>query len=272
MILYFSATVAETIDTIPAVVPDTIVPEVIDSVIPEVIDTVIPVVMDTIVPVVEDTIVPEPVDTVVPEQTEAIEHEEQLRRLRSGVFRPYSEYVPYTQDMVLSEDTNAIYLHFDVGVSKIVEDYMHNDEILDSIMTIMAEYMSDDNIEIRLIQIVGMASFDGSLQGNERLARNRAIALRDYIKSEYALPDSLFAVCNGGEGWSELRWHINQREFDGKEAVLKIIDTEPNLDIRERKIKQLDNGNVYKYLKQNVTRFQRNAGNLIVFYEEKNNN
>ena len=261
-----------------------------DSVFVEPMDTVIPIIIeDTIVPVVEDTvvtvdtIVPKPVDTIVPAPVvvepeevapvvdiQEVEHEDQMQRLRRGAFRPYSEYVPYTRDMVLSEDTDAIYVHFDVGQSVIIPDYMHNDEILDSIMTIMAEYMSDDSLQIRLIQIVGMASFDGTLQGNERLAQKRARALRNYIQSEYALPDSLFRMCNGGEGWAELRWHVEQREFEGKEDVLRLIETEPNLDLRERKIKQLRGGKVYAYLKEHVTRFQRNAGNLIVFYEERN--
>ncbi len=260
---------------------DTIVPEPVDTVIPEPIDTIVPESVDTVIPEPIDTIVSEPVDTIVSEPVdtvpvvpvvvdiETVEHEEQMQRLREGAFRPYSEYVPYTRDMVLSEDTNAIYLHFDVGVSKIVPDYMRNDEIMDSIMTILAEYLSNDTIEIRLIQIVGMASFDGTLAGNERLAQNRALALRNYIRSEYALPDSLFAICNGGEGWSELRWHAAKREFEGKDELLRIIETEKNLDLRERKIKQLHGGKVYKYLKENVTRFQRNAGNIIVFYEPK---
>lgn len=211
---------------------------------------------------------PVPIDTVPVDTTES-ELVEEIQRIRRGLFRPISEYEPYTTDMVLSKDPNAVYIHFDVGRSKFDMDYMHNDEILDSIISVMDEYMNDTTIEIRFIQIIGMASFDGKMQGNLRLAENRALALRDYIRKKYTLPNSMFVIANGGEGWSELRWHIEQRDFEGKEEVLHIIDTEADLDRREQRIKQLHGGKTWQYLKENVTRYQRNSGNVMVFYEEK---
>ena len=246
--------------------------QVADTVSVPVVDTVVVTHSDTLrverimrpVPVVADTTpAPEPVDSA------ELEHEEQLRRLRKGVFRPIDEYVPYTRDMVLSSDPNAVYIHFDVGKSVIDLNYMHNDELLDSIMSVMTEYVQDTAIEIKLIQIVGMASFDGKLAGNERLAQNRAIALRNYIQKEYPLPDSLFVVCNGGEGWAEFGWHMEKYEFEGKDEVRNLMQTEHDLDKREMLIKRLRKGKTYTFLKTNVTKFQRNSGNIIVFYDVK---
>ena len=244
-----------------------IVIEVIDTVEVPVVDTVVITHHDTTVvrPVARPKPVVVPAPVVEPEE----EEDDELRRLRKGVFRPYDEYVPYTRDMVLSEDPNAIYIHFDVSKSAIDLNYMNNQVLLDSIVSIMEEFVMDKTIDIKLIQIVGMASFDGKEAGNERLAQNRALALQAYLQNEFDLPDSLFVVCNGGEGWSEFNWHMERREFKGKDDVRRLMQTEQDLDKREMMIKRLRNGSVYQYLKKNVLMFQRNSGNIKVFYDVK---
>jgi outer membrane protein OmpA-like peptidoglycan-associated protein len=247
---------------------------VADSVRMAVVDTVVVTHSDTLI--VEPFVKPAPVVVTEPEpvpveavDSAALEHEQEMQRIRRGVFRPYDEYVPYTRDMVLSSDPDAVYIHFDLSRSIIDRSYMHNDELLDSIMSFMDEYIRDTTIQIRLIRIVGMASFDGKLAGNERLAQNRALALQNYIQKRYPLPDSLFVLGNGGEGWSELKWHLDKYEFEGKEDVLRLIETEADLDRREMLIKRLRKGKVYEFLKEHVTKYQRNSGNLIVYYDIK---
>ena len=243
-----------------------IVVTVVDTVDVAVVDTVVVTHLDTLVvrPVVRPSVVAVPVEEPV-----ETEDDDELRRLRSGVFRPIEEYVPYTREMVLSSDPNAIYIHFDVGKSDIDMHYMNNRALLDSIVSIMEEYVYDSDLEIKLIQIVGMASFDGREAGNERLAQNRALALRNHIQQNIDLPDSLFIICNGGEGWAEFEWHMERHEFAGKDNVRKLLRTEQDPDKREQMIKRLRNGSVYQFLKKNVLMFQRNSGNIKVFYDTK---
>lgn len=81
------------------------------------------------------------------------------------------------------------------------------------------------------------------------------------------MPDSLFECANGGEAWTELRDQIEELQFEGRDEVLRIIDTEPNLDRREARIKQLNGRRTYNYLKKHVLIDQRNSGYLQIYYD-----
>jgi len=271
-------------DTVLAVV-DTVVPEPVDTVVPEPVDTVVPEPVDTVVPVVVpvdtvlavvDTVVPEPVDTVVPEPVvvEPVEPEKdiqsaEMQRLRSALLRDESEYVPYNTSMALSADPRNTFVYFPVDVAKLDRNFIENDKLMDSIMFIIGDALRDTLLEITRIQIVGYASFDGRLAYNIGLAENRAKTIKEYIQSLFGLGDDQFAVCNGGESWAELRYKLEEVEFEGKDEVLRIIDTEPDLEMREKKIKALHGGATYRYMRDELKKIMRNLGCITVFCKEK---
>ncbi len=114
---------------------------------------------------------------------------------------------------------------------------------------------------------MGYASFDGRQAYNERLAGSRAEAIKDYMQSVYALPDSLFEVYNGGESWAELRYQLPRVEFEGRDEVINIIDTQEDGDIRERMIKQLAGGKTYRYMREELKKILRNLGCITIYYE-----
>jgi len=192
---------------------------------------------------------------------------DQMRRLRSSLLRSEEYYEPYTTDMALSADPRNVFLFFDVNVTKMDRKYLRNDLLMDSIMTILGEAWEDSTIRITRIQIVGYASFDGRVSYNEKLAAGRANTIKTYMQSLYPLPDSLFAVCNGGESWAELRYQLAKVEFEGRDEVLAIIDTEPDPDKRETLIKQLHGGATYRYMRDELKRILRNLGCITVYCE-----
>ena len=51
--------------------------------------------------------------------------------------------------------------------------------------------------------------------------------------------------------------------------MLRIIDTETDVDRRERLLKQLDGGRAYRYLADNVLSDQRNSGYIAICYDYK---
>ena len=156
-----------------------------------------------------------------------------MYRLRSRLLRDEEAYEPYDMNTALSADPRNVFIFFDVNVTKMDRSFIQNDMLMDSIMHILGEALADTTIRVTHIQIVGFASFDGRQSYNNWLAGSRAATIKDYMQSNYpALHDSVFAVCNGGESWAELRYGLQKVEFEGRDEVLQIIDTEPDADKR----------------------------------------
>lgn len=203
------------------------------------------------------------------DKQDEIAHLDQMSRLRSAVLRPLSEFTPYDPEAPVTSEPNSIYMHFDVNSTDVDRTFIHNDELLDSIMTIIAEAIEDSTIEIKLIKIIGMASFDGSQKNNERLGAIRAEALHDYVQERFGFDKNMFRVYNGGECWAELRWYLDYEQFEGKHDILCIIDQVLDYDLRERFIKQHNNGRTYEYMRTHFKRYLRNLGSITVYYERK---
>lgn len=192
-------------------------------------------------------------------------------RLNSPVLHPYSEYRPYSTDIAVSRDSDALYVYFEKDSSVIAREFDRNGLIMDSIVYLVSELMKDSLSEMKLIQIVGFASFDGPTKKNQVLAQNRAQALKDYIQAHVDVPDSLFEVNNGGEAWAELEWVVEQSDYQLKDQVLKIIREEPNPYKREVKLKEMNHGRTYAYLKEFLLRKFRNSGYIRVYFDKREN-
>lgn len=249
---------------------------VIDTVLVVSRDTLIPApVSDTLVRVIRDTVityteVPVPVDTV-PAEPAMDTHSEEMQKLRAGVFRDDSEYTPYDINTALSADPRNVFLHFETNVTFLDRSFFENAKMLDSIAYLIGDAIDDPTLEITHIQIVGFASFDGKLAYNERLAGSRAKSIKDYLQERYPeLDDSYFAVCNGGESWAELKYHFSQDDHEGMDEVVRLIDTEPDLDKREALIRKVKGGaTYYNYIRKEYRPILRNLGCIMVYVKPK---
>ena len=193
-----------------------------------------------------------------------------MRRLRSRLLRSEDEYEPYDASMALSADSRNVFLFFEVDVTKLDRSFIRNNLLMDSIMTILGEATSDPHIRISHIRIVGFASFDGRMNYNIGLAGSRAQTIKQYMQGEFPqLHDSIFDVCNGGESWAELRYQLQSVEFDGRDEVLHIIDTEPDADKREVLIKKLNGGKTYVYMRDELRHIMRNLGCITIYCDTK---
>ena len=178
-----------------------------------------------------------------------------------------SHYRPYDPTRVLRKEKGALYVHFPVGKSRLREDFRGNDSTLRRIVDITRAVMADSVSTVKLIQIVGLASVEGPRPLNQRLAGQRAEALKRYVQERVDVPDSLFECVNGGEAWTELRDQVADGDFPGREELLRIIDSEPDADKRERLMRQSRGGDTYAYLRDNVLADQRNSGYVRVYYD-----
>ena len=180
---------------------------------------------------------------------------------------PEYEYGPFDPTIPLSADKRNVFVYFDVDETKMDPDFFKNANIMDNVMRVIGETLEDPNLRITHIRIVGFASFDGSIAHNNNLAKNRAATIKKYIQSQYTIDDKVFDVVNGGESWTELQYNLDLVDFEGREDVQSIIESEQNADNREKQIKQLKEGDTYRHLRDNQKPILRNLGCITIFCE-----
>ncbi|MBQ8098761.1 MAG: hypothetical protein IJ244_04490 [Bacteroidaceae bacterium] len=184
------------------------------------------------------------------------------------VLEHISRYRPYDHTRILRKEKGALYVHFSLDKIDLRRDFRDNASTLDRIIDITRQIMADTTSSVKKIQIIGFASIEGSVKHNEYLGQGRAEALRNYVVRELHLPDEMFDVYNGAEAWTEFRDQlIDEPYFEGRDEAIRIIDTEPNLDRRELRLKQLNGGRTYRYIKQNILADQRNSGYIRIYWD-----
>lgn len=109
-----------------------------------------------------------------------------------------SNYQPYDAKI---RRKGALNVHFPLGKTTLLHDFMGNAPTLDRICDITRQIMADTTSSVKLIQLVGLASPEGSVTLNNRLADGRVKALRQYIVDNVSDTRGIeFEMVNGGEG------------------------------------------------------------------------
>ncbi|MBQ8152246.1 MAG: DUF3575 domain-containing protein [Prevotella sp.] len=194
------------------------------------------------------------------------------------VLADISEYKPYDRSQVLRRDNRAMFVYFPMAKTDIQPEWRGNQQTLDQIVEATKRLLALEDTQLRKIQIVGLASFDGGMKLNERIAQGRAEALKKYIQDRLNVSDDQFDVAYGGEDWADFRDQIEEEMASNSskaaelQKVLEIIDSEPNLARRENKIRKLRGGHTYQYIKEHHLDDQRNSGYLRVYYDYQGQN
>lgn len=187
------------------------------------------------------------------------------------VLAEYKDYRPYDNTRILRKEKGALFVHFGLDSYELQHDFRDNAQTLDRIVDITRQIMADTASNVRLIQIIGLASIEGTVSHNEQLADRRAVALKDYIQQRVATPDSIYELANGGEAWTELRDQLSdalaQQPSADLQAAIDIIDSEQNLTRREQRLRQLNGGRIYRYIHEDLLPQQRNSGYLRIYFD-----
>ena len=198
------------------------------------------------------------------------------------VLRPMRDYQPYTPDRVLRKEEGALYVFFELDKSVLKRSFTEggysrdNGPVLDEIMDITEQILADTTSRVSCIQIIGLASIEGPVDRNVRLSSNRALALQKYIQERLPVKDELFELIKGGEAWTELRDQLNDLYLaggseglsqDDLRKVLEIIDSNADVNQKERQLKRLNGGKVYKVLLPTILHDQRNSGYVRIYFD-----
>lgn len=136
----------------------------------------------------------------------------------------------------------SAFLDFPVNQTVIRPEYRKNPSEL---ATINQTIESVKRADIVHINIHGYASPEGSYANNERLAKGRSEALKQYIIKKYHLDDSLFSVQSTPEDWAGFEKLAQGSDIEKKEQIMAIIRSSEKEDAKEAQLKALNAPYIY---------------------------
>ena len=134
------------------------------------------------------------------------------------------------------------FIDFVQGKTAVVETYHSNAAELAKIRAGVDSVRIDPDITLNGISLKGFASPEGPYALNERLAKGRTEAIRNYVRDIYRLDNKLFTTISVPENWVGLREYVAASDLPHKAEILAIIDddtTFKNLDTKEWRIKSV---------------------------------
>jgi len=164
-----------------------------------------------------------------------------------------SDIVPKVETVKTRNETAKIYLAFVMGRSEIVSGFKNNADGLQRIQNLIHQLLDDPNATITGISIVGYASIEGNYIDNLTLSQQRAVALKDYIKSLYGIRDNhIFTIWGAGEDWATLEELVSRSNMSEKYRILDIIRNTDIFAGREKKLMDLAGGNPYRQMRDEM--------------------
>ena len=156
-------------------------------------------------------------------------------------------------------------LYFRLSKTVVDNGYMDNARTLRHLDGILTDSTLTSRIDS--INIFSFSSPDGGRKYNELLARQRSTAVKGYLVWKYPHLDQYrIHPRPQGENWKELRRLIEaDKDVPHREEVLRIIDRTPDSDHCKALLRQLDGGSSYRYIKEKMLHYLRNAAVCVVW-------
>lgn len=173
-----------------------------------------------------------------------------------------------------SNRDNAITVYYRLGTNKLEPGFRNNGAALKELVATIKEIEESSDSRVVRVVVAGFASPEGSLELNNKLALGRAVAMRDYIRTNTTVDNNRINVHNGSADWRGLRDLVAASNMPEKARVLEIIDTVPVWDAKTQKgrlgeLMRLNGGHTYRYLYDNLFPELRSAAYIRVYYENK---
>lgn len=144
---------------------------------------------------------------------------------------------PQIEKSKIRTEKGSAFIDFPVNVAVINETYSNNTAELNKIIETINTIKKDSNVSITHISIHGYASPDGPFRVNERLARERTQALKEYVSRLYTFDRKYIHTSYTPEDWEGFEALLSDTAFQQKESVMKIVTSDRHPDRKERMIK-----------------------------------
>lgn len=150
---------------------------------------------------------------------------------------PFAFIKPKTEAVKTRELSGSAFIDFKVNRTDILPEYRNNTAELAKITATIDSVRADRDLTITALSIRGFASPEGSYANNDRLARRRTQALKDYVCRLYSFKPGLIATSHEPEDWQGLRRYVENTNLAGKAEILRIIDSDMQPDAKEKRIR-----------------------------------
>lgn len=156
------------------------------------------------------------------------------------VFNPAFIYIQPAPELVkMRELSGEAFIEFVVARTDIRPDYRGNRAELDKIIATIDSVRNDSDISIKHIYLKGYASPESPYRNNERLAKGRTAALKEYVQDLYHINDTTIRTSYEPENWAGLKAYVEEAQYlPERSKILDIIDSDLEPDPKEWKIKK----------------------------------
>ena len=178
-------------------------------------------------------------------------------------------YTPLTSNSAAEATLTPNMVRYTSNSSKLNPEYLNNAQSIEEMMYIISEILADSTTTLEAVQIAGYTSPEGYEDKSTQRGLNRAIALRDHIRSHHQLPDSIFEVASGGRNWNIIYKDIEEIAIPGTDELITAMRNEPDAGRREIMLKKYDNGKLYKLLQERYFPAHRMACCNGIYYRNK---
>ena len=168
-----------------------------------------------------------------------------------------------------SGSAKALMLYFRVNSFLLERDYKDNAKTLAVLNQIFSDRELFENMDY--ITISAAASPEGDAENNEKLAMNRALAIKSYImwKHPYVNRDGIvtFSV---GEDWSGLKKMVeDDYSVPARAEVLAVLDAPLSGEDKKTSLMRLNGGKSYTYIKSEILPYLRGGVACLIFFKSK---
>ncbi len=173
---------------------------------------------------------------------------------------------------------------YEFADDKIVAHYANNQVALENLKKTLEGFSAHDKALIEKIIIESYASPEGSRLFNKKLSERRSAAIVEYLKSNFAITDSLLEVHSNGAAWDRLREMVENSDMPHRREILSIIDNVPQetwrkvnptdrymtlVDSRIKHLMDLRGGRPYNFMAKNFFPELRNSSTVTIFFKRE---
>ena len=136
------------------------------------------------------------------------------------------------------EISGRAYVEFPVNQIEIYPDYRNNRAEIGKILASIDSIKNDKDISVTNLHIVGTASPEGPYENNVYLAKNRTLALKEYVRALYNFPENFITTDFVPVDWSGLQEWLENNRIEHREEILAIVTSDLEPFARNSKIKK----------------------------------
>lgn len=154
-----------------------------------------------------------------------------------------------------AEANMSAYINFPVGKDVVDEELDDNKKEISKICEMITKLTWSSEFEIDSITMTAASSPEGDFQANEKLAKRRALSLKNYFAMKLEDKEGVDTLLTArwiAEDWKKLAGYIvNDESIENKNGILEMIESIKPPDFREMQIRQRFKRD-YEYLKLDV--------------------